>query len=408
MRLADSRDLAVYLGSRLAGTLGVSTQSVAIGWQIYSRTGDMLDLAWVGLAQFVPLALLSLFAGNVADRYDRKRILVLSRGLFGVGSLALAALSFLPELGVTPVYGVLVFLGATRAFAAPASWALLPALVSPERLPRAIAMSSTTFQIATIAGPSLGGFIYALGGPVSAYVAAAAFELVAVVLLAAIRRELPRHEAPAEKGMTLLLSGVRYVWREKILLGAISLDLFAVLLGGAVGLLPVFASDVLRVGETGFGMLRSAPAVGAALMAILLALRPISRRAGWWMLACVAIFGVATIVFGLSSNFALSLGALVVLGAADMVSVVIRQSIVQLSTPDEMRGRVSSVNMIFIGASNELGDFESGATAVLFGEPPVGAIRAVVVGGVGTLLVTGVWTALFPELRRAEAVNKSS
>ena len=408
MRLADSRDLAVYLGSRLAGTLGVSTQSVAIGWQIYSRTGDMLDLAWVGLAQFVPLALLSLFAGNVADRYDRKRILVLSRGLFGVGSLALAALSFLPELGVTPVYGVLVFLGATRAFAAPASWALLPALVSPERLPRAIAMSSTTFQIATIAGPSLGGFIYALGGPVSAYVAAALFELVAVALLAAIRRELPRHEAPAEKGMTLLLSGVRYVWREKILLGAISLDLFAVLLGGAVGLLPVFASDVLRVGETGFGMLRSAPAVGAALMAILLALRPISRRAGWWMLACVAIFGVATIVFGLSKSFALSLGALVVLGAADMVSVVIRQSIVQLSTPDEMRGRVSSVNMIFIGASNELGDFESGATAALFGEPPVGAIRAVVVGGVGTLLVTGLWSALFPELRRAEAVNKSS
>lgn len=408
MRLADSRDLAVYLGSRLAGTLGVSTQSVAIGWQIYSRTGDMLDLAWVGLAQFVPLALLSLFAGNVADRYDRKRILVLSRGLFGVGSLALAGLSYLPELGVTPVYGVLVFLGATRAFAAPASWALLPALVPPERLPRAIAMSSTTFQIATIAGPSLGGFIYALGGPVSAYVAAAAFELCAVVLLWLIRRELPHHEAPAEKGLTLLLSGVRYVWREKILLGAISLDLFAVLLGGAVGLLPVFASDVLRVGETGFGMLRSAPAVGAALMAILLALRPITRRAGWWMLVSVAIFGVATIVFGLSSDFALSLGALVVLGAADMISVVIRQSIVQLSTPDEMRGRVSSVNMIFIGASNELGDFESGATAVLFGEPPIGAIRAVVVGGVGTLLVTGVWAALFPDLRRAEAVNKSS
>ena len=408
MRLADSRDLAVYLGSRLAGTLGVSTQSVAIGWQIYSRTGDMLDLAWVGLAQFVPLALLSLFAGNVADRYDRKRILVLSRGLFGVGSLALAGLSFLPELGVTPVYGVLVFLGATRAFAAPASWALLPALVPPERLPRAIAMSSTTFQIATIAGPSLGGFIYALGGPVTAYVAAAAFELVAVVLLWLIRRELPHHEAPAEKGLTLLLSGVRYVWREKILLGAISLDLFAVLLGGAVGLLPVFASDVLRVGETGFGMLRSAPAVGAAAMAVLLALRPITRRAGWWMLVCVAIFGVATIVFGLSTDFGLSLGALVVLGAADMVSVVIRQSIVQLSTPDEMRGRVSSVNMIFIGASNELGDFESGATAVLFGEPPVGAIRAVVVGGVGTLLVTGVWAALFPDLRRAEAVNKSS
>lgn len=406
--LTDSRDLVVYLGSRFAGTLGVQVQSVAIGWQIYERTGDMLDLAWVGLAQFVPLALLSLFAGGVADRYDRKRILVLSRSLFALGSLGLAVLSAFPELGVEPIYAVLVLLGATRAFAAPASWALLPGLVEPTRLPRAIAMSSSTFQIATIAGPSIGGFIYAAGGPANAYVSAAAFEIVAVALLWAIRRELPKHEAPKEKGSALLLSGARYVWREKILLGALSLDLFAVLLGGAVALMPVYASDVLRVGETGFGMLRSAPAVGAAVIAVLLALRPLNRRAGAWMLASVALFGVATIVFGLSRSFPLSLAALAVLGAADMVSVVIRQSIVQLSTPDEMRGRVSSVNMIFIGGSNELGDFESGLTAALLGAPPLGAIRAVVLGGVGTLVVTGLWAILFPDLRRAETTQKSS
>lgn len=405
--MPSSRDLFAFLGSRFAGTLGVQTQSVAIGWQIYERTGDMLDLAWVGLAQFIPLALLSLPAGNVADRVDRKRILMLSRGLFGLGSLGLAGLSFAPELGVVPIYAVLVMLGATRAFAAPASWALLPALVEPQRLPRAIAMSSTTFQVATIAGPSLGGLIYAAVGPAGAYVAAALFEALAVLLIFAIRRELPKYEAPPEKGLELLLSGVRYVWRQKILLGAISLDLFAVLLGGAVVLMPVFAKDVLHVGETGYGLLRSAPAVGAATVAILLALRPITRRAGWWMFGCVALFGVATIAFGLSTSFPLTLGALVVLGAADMVSVVVRQSIIQLSTPDEMRGRVSSVNMIFIGASNELGDFESGATAALFGEPPLGAIRAVVVGGVGTLLVTGLWAVLFPDLRRAEAVDQA-
>lgn len=402
-----SRDLALFLGSRLAGTLGIQVQSVAIGWQIYERTGEMMDLAWVGLAQFIPLALLSLPAGNIADRHDRKRILMLSRGLFGLGSLGLAGLSRMPELGVIPIYAVLVLLGSTRAFASPASWSLLPALVEPTKLPRAIAMSSTTFQIATIAGPSIGGLIYAAGGPEVAYITAAGFELVAVVTIFAIRRELPRYEAPPEKGLELLLSGVRYVWRQKILLGAISLDLFAVLLGGAVVLMPVFAKDVLEVGETGFGMLRSAPAVGAASVAILLAFRPITRRAGAWMFACVALFGVATIAFGLSQSFPLTLGALVVLGAADMVSVVVRQSIIQLSTPDEMRGRVASVNMIFIGASNELGDFRAGATAALFGEPPLAAIRAVVVGGIGTLLVTGVWALLFPELRRAEAVDQA-
>lgn len=404
-RVADppsgSRELALYLGSRLTGTMGVQIQSVAVGWQIYARTGDVLDLAWVGLAQFVPLALLSLWAGGVADRLDRKRILTSCRAIYALGSLGLAGLSLLPELGTLPIYGVLALLGATRAFAAPAAWSLLPGLVSSARLPRAIAMSSTTFQIATIGGPTVGGLLYALGGPTTAYVSAAACELCAVLCLLAITRPLPSREAPGESGLPLLLSGLRYVWRQKIVLGAISLDLFAVLLGGAVALMPVYARDVLAVGETGLGMLRGAPAAGAALVAILLALRPITRRAGWWMFGAVALFGVATIVFGLSTSFPLSLCALAVLGGADMVSVVIRQSLIQLATPDAMRGRVASVSMIFIGASNELGEVESGAAAKLLGS----AVRAVVLGGVGTLMVTGLWTALFPELRRAETVG---
>lgn len=394
------RELWQYLGSRFAGSLGVQVQSVAIGWQVYARTGNPLDLGWVGLAQFLPMALLSLYAGSLADRVDRKRMLIASRAAFGLGSLTMASLTFAPEAwGVEPVYGVLVLMGATRAFAAPASWALLPALVGPSQLPRAIGLSSTTFQIATIAGPAVGGLVYAAGGALSAYLFAAASELASVVLLSSIQRALPRPERPDEEGLALLASGVRYVWRQKILLGAISLDLFAVLLGGAVALMPIYASDILHVGEVGLGMLRSAPAVGAALVAAFLSAFPIRRRAGVVMLATVALFGLATIVFGVSESFPISLGALAVLGGADMVSVVIRQSIVQLSTPDAMRGRVASVNMIFIGASNELGEFESGLTAAWFG-----TVRAVVLGGVGTLMVTGVWALLFPSLRRAETV----
>ncbi len=399
------RDLSFYLGSRFVGTIGVQVQSVAIGWQVYARTGEALDLAWVGLSQFVPLALLSLWAGNVVDRSHRKRVLVTCRALYGVGALALAGLSRVPEWGVTPMYAVLMMLGATRAFAAPAGWALLPGLVPGDKLQRAIGLSSSTFQIATIAGPAVGGLVYALGGATAAYVTTAVCELFAVSTLIAIERQFPKYEAPEERGLDLLLSGVRYVWREKILFGAISLDLFAVLLGGAVALMPIYARDILHVGETGMGMLRSAPAVGAAVVALVLAFRPVSRHAGRWMFAAVALFGVATLVFGFSTHFPLSLAALAVLGAADMVSVQIRQTLIQVQTPDEMRGRVSSVSMIFIGASNELGEFESGVTADLFGGRAVGALRAVVLGGVGTLLVTGLWSVLFPQLRDADRLE---
>ena len=395
-----SPDLARYLAARLAGTLGVQVQSVAIGWQVYARTGNPMDLGWVGLAQFLPLALLSLWAGAIADRLDRKRILAVCRFSYAAGSLGLAWLSLHPELGVAPIYGVLAMLGATRAFAAPAGVALLPSLVPGARLSRAVAMSSTTFQIGTIAGPALGGFIYAAGGATSAYLVTAACELVAGALVLSIATKLPVRGPRTEPPLASLLAGVRYVWRSKVLLGAISLDLFAVLLGGAVALMPIFARDILHVGELGLGMLRAAPAVGAMLVAVGLALRPIAGRAGAWMLGGVGLFGVATIVFGTSESFALSLVALAVLGGADMVSVVIRQSLVQLWTPDEMRGRVASVNMIFIGASNELGELESGVTAAL-----LGTVRAVVLGGIGTLVVTGLWATLFPGLRRVDDLH---
>lgn len=405
--LSGSRDLSFYLGARLCGTIGIQVQSVAIGWQVYARTGDAMDLGWVGLSQFLPLALLSLHAGNVADRSDRRRIVVLTRLVYALGSLALAGLSVVPESGVAPVYAVLMLLGATRAFLSPAHVALLPWLVPGDRLSRAIAMSSTTFQIATIGGPALGGLIYAFGGATTAYLVAAACELAAAGLVFAIQVQIPQREPPRESAVERVLEGVRFVWNEKVLLGAISLDLFAVLLGGAVALMPIFARDILQVGATGLGLLRGAPAVGAAVVALTLAVRPLSRRAGPWMLVSVALFGIATIVFGLSQHFAASVVALAVLGAADMVSVVVRQSLVQLRTPDEMRGRVASVNMVFIGASNELGEFESGITAALLGRGAIGAVRAAILGGVGTLIVTGLWTLAFPQLRRVDRLQPS-
>ena len=395
--MSARRDLGLYLGARLLGTVGVQIQSVAVAWQVYTATGDPLDLGLVGLSQFLPLALLSLYAGGVADRFDRRRILVVCRALYGVGALALAALTTKPELGVAPIYAVLVMLGATRAFAAPAAVALLPGLVSVPRLPRAIALSSTMFQVGTIAGPAIGGLLYAAVGPELAYVVAAALELMSAGAILAIVTPLPPREVLVERGAALLTSGVRYVWKERVLLGAISLDLFAVLLGGAVALMPVYARDILHVGEAGLGVLRAAPALGAAVMAVTLAFVPIRRRAGLVMFGSVAVFGVATIVFGLSEDLGLSLTALAVLGAADMVSVVVRQSLVQIRTPDAWRGRVASVNMIFIGGSNELGELESGLTAAW-----LGAVRAVVIGGIGTLMVTGLWAVLFPELRDAE------
>jgi MFS family permease len=390
------RAFLLYQVARLFSVVAIQMMSVAVAWQVYERTEDPLALGMVGLAQFAPLFVLSPLTGAVADRFDRRHVLAACHVVIVACAAALAWISEHPGLGAAPVYAVLVLFGSARAFAGPAAQALLPALVPSAELAQGIAWGSTTFQIATIAGPAIGGLVIGVTDATGVYVLAAAIEVLAIGLLLAMRYS-PERQARRGGGWQELLAGVRFVRSHKVILGAISLDLFAVLLGGAVALMPIFARDILHVGEWGLGLLRSAPALGAGVVAVFLAVRPLRRRAGWTMLACVGVFGVATIVFGLSTSFPLSLAALAVLGAADMVSVVIRQTVVQITTPPEMRGRVAAVNMVFIGASNELGELESGLTAALFG-----TVRAVVIGGVGTLIVTGVWAWLFPELREVD------
>jgi MFS family permease len=387
---------ALYQVVRLAAVIAVQMMSVAVGWEVLERTDDTLALGFVGLAQFAPLFLLTPITGDVADRFDRRWVLTICYCVFCACAGMLAWTSAHPSAGTWPIYAVLALFGTSRAFAGPASQALLPALVPPAELARAIAWGSTTFQAGTIAGPAIGGLIFGAFSGTAVYQTSGALLFLAVLLLASMRYQ-PEVRAGGDGGWARLLAGVRYVRDHRVILGAISLDLFAVLLGGAVALLPKYARDILHVGEEGLGLLRSAPAIGAGVVALILAFRPLRRRAGLTMLACVALYGAATIVFGLSTSFPLSLLALAVLGGADMVSVVLRQTVVQIATPPEMRGRVAAVNMVFIGASNELGEFESGVTARLFG-----TVRAVVLGGIGTLLVTGLWSLLFPELRRID------
>ncbi len=374
-------------------------QSVAIGWDVYATTHRPLDLGYVGLAQFVPSALFSLGGGAAADRFERLRILLACH--LAIAAIA-SALFLLPRTGgVTPIYGVLVLLGVARSFAMPAGQALLPDLAPKDQLSRVVAQSSSVWQVGLVAGPALGGVAFGAIGR-NVYAVCAVLSLGAAMLVASMHvRSIARiKHAPS---WSSALAGVRYVWNKKIVLGAISLDLFAVLLGGAVALLPIFANDILFVGPWGMGLLRSAPAVGAALTGLVLARFPFSRHAGTRMLACVALFGGATIVFGLSKSFIVSLAALAVVGAADMVSVVIRMTLVQLETPEEMRGRVSAVNSIFIGASNELGELESGLTAAW-----LGAIRAVVLGGIGSLVVVAIWAWRFPALRNVDRLDRAS
>lgn len=386
------RNFALYLGARLLATLAVQMQSVAIGWQIYAITGDALDLGLIGLAQFLPFVVLVLPAGQVADRFDRRTIIAVCYAVEVVCAVLLLTYTLLGLTVVAPVFAVLALFGAARAFAMPASQALTPNLVPRESFGNAVALNSSTFYVATIVGPSLGGLLYVLG-PDVVYQCVAALLVVSVVLMTRVKLPaVERRNEPAS--LATLLEGIRFVRSKPVVLGAISLDLFAVLFGGATALLPAFAADVLHVGPEGLGILRTAPAVGAGLTAAALAAFPITHAVGRWMFAGVATFGCATIVFGLSQSFALSLGAMALLGAGDMVSVYVRQILIQLETPDEIRGRVSAVNAVFIGASNELGEFESGVTAAWWGLVP-----AVVVGGTATLVVTGLWMRLFPGLR---------
>jgi MFS family permease len=375
-------------------------QSVAIGWQVYDLTHRPLDLGFVGLAQFLPAIVLSLFAGQTADRFDRRGIMRVCQ----LAQMACALLLFLetrdsaPSMGT--IYALLVLVGIARAFHAPASQALLPHLVPSEDFSNAVTWAHSVRQVAIMVGPALGGVIYgAAKGAGAVYAMCAGLFVFAFLMLTLVRARTGRldKESPT---LGTLLAGVRFVWRQKVVLGCISLDLFAVLLGGAVALLPVYARDILHVGPRGLGLLRSAPAVGAAVMGTFLAYRPLRANAGRTMFVSVAIFGVGTIVFGASTSFWVSLAALFVTGAADMVSVVIRVTLVQLSTPAAMRGRVSAVNMAFINASNELGEFESGVTAALLGTVP-----AVILGGLGTCVVVLIGAYLFPELRALQRLS---
>jgi MFS family permease len=402
--LLANRRYALYLVSRVSLIVAMQMLSVAVGWQVYEITGQALALGFSGLALFLPGFLLALPGGHVADRRDRRGVLVVCH--LGVTSAAgaLFALSLGGVRRLFAIYAVLVVLGTIRAFSGPAGQALMPNLVERRQLERAISLGSSCWQLAMIAGPSIGGVLYAATGRAwVVYAACTALALVASVSVLAMGRvptATARKHPPATMGT--LFAGLRYVWSNKPILGAISLDLFAVLLGGAVALLPIFARDILQVGPWGLGVLRSAPAIGAASMALGLAYFPLRRRAGVLMFIGVLAFGLGTIVFGLSKTFVLSLAALVVMGAADMISVLVRTTLIQTRTPDEMRGRVGAVNMVFIGASNELGEFESGVTAAIFGP-----VLAVVLGGVGTILVVALWSVLFPELRRLDRLDEA-
>lgn len=386
------RDYTVYAAARFFATLCWMMLDVAVGWQVYAITRNPLDLGFVGLAQFLPFVLLVLPAGHVADRADRRLVLLVA---YFVATAAVGVLVWFTLSGahaVWPVFGAMALSGAARAFWMPTSQAMTPNLVPPEAFQNAVAMNSMLLQIGVIAGPSLGGLLYLLG-PAVVYGTTLGLLLLILLLISMIRPF--RAAAPAKAfSFSDLLEGIHFVLHKRAVLGAISLDLFAVLFGGATALLPVYASDVLHIGPAGLGILRTAPGVGAALTAVFLAFNPIERHAGRWMFGGVAAFGVATVVFGVSRAFWVSLPALAVLGAGDMLSVYIRHVLVQLETPDEIRGRVSAVNSMFIGASNELGEFESGVTARWFGPVP-----AVIIGGVATLLVVAGYLKGFPELR---------
>lgn len=387
-----------FLCARVGASLAFQIVSVAVGWQVYELSGSALDLGLIGLAQFLPMAVLTLVVGHVADRYDRRRIVAICMAIEALATLTLA-LAALHGLGGRPlIYATLIVMSSARAFEAPTLTTLIPAIVPRAWLPRATALSSSGGQIAQIAGPALGGVGYGLGAG-WIYCVAAALYLTAFASIAsmAVDRAPPRKEPTTWR---TLFAGITFIFQRRLLLGTLSLDLFAVLLGGATALLPIFAKDILQAGPWALGALRAAPACGAMLMSLTLARLTLGEHVGRLLFGALMLFGLATTVFGLSTSIPLSVAALVVLGAADAISVVVRSSLVQLNTPDHMLGRVSAVNTLFVSASNQLGEFESGMLAAL-----VGAVPAVVIGGVGTVAVAGLWMWWFPELRKLRTLT---
>jgi MFS family permease len=399
------RDFRRYQLARVMVIMGAEAQAVAVAWQVYEITHRALDLGYTGLILFLPGLLFLLPAGHVADRYDRRVVILVCYFLQLLCTLVLLIFALANLHRVGPIFAVLFLVGSGRAFSGPASSALLPHLVPTEHFVNAITWGATVFQIANIAGPAVGGLLYTLPLKRPLYGAPIVFLFTLLTGIGFLALILSLHVRPGRmehRGFSaeVILAGFRYVWKSTALLGSISLDLFVVLLGGATALLPIFASDLLHTGPRGLGALRAAPALGALAVSIWLTFRPVLRRSGALMFLAVAVYGAATIVFGLSRALPLSLGALMVVGASDMVSVVIRSSMLQLATPAFMRGRVSAVNSLFVGASNELGEFESGVTAQWWG-----AVRAVVAGGLGALAITGLWSVAFPKLRAVDALT---
>jgi MFS family permease len=398
----------LYQIARFCIVFCTEMQSVAVGWQVYEITKRPLDLGLTGLVQFLPGVALFLVAGHVTDRFDRRKLLSICYIGYALSSALLLVVTLYEETlhraqTVAPIFAILFIVGCVRSFSMPASRALLPQLVPEEQFQSAVAWNSGIFQGATILGPALGGLMYAaFRGPAPVYATALVVGLLATFTTFRIKVE-SKPRVREQFSLKTVFAGFRYIWNHKVIFGSISLDLFAVLLGGAVAMLPIYAKEILKTGPWGLGLLRSAPGIGAAVMALLIAFRPIRKRAGATMLWCVAAFGVFTIVFGLSRSLPLSMLSLLFVGAADMVSVVVRGVLIQIETPDEMRGRVNAVDMIFIGASNELGEFESGLAAQW-----LGAVPSVVLGGVGTLLIVAAWAWMFPELRKADQLTRGS
>jgi MFS family permease len=400
-----SRDFLRYQLARVVVIIGAEAQALAVAWQVYQITHRAIDLGYTGLMLFLPGLIFILPAGHVADRFDRRQVILVCYALQAVCTAVLLRFAWAGIDRVWPIFAILFVIGTGRAFSGPASSALVPHLVPQEHFVNAITWGSAIFQLANIVGPAVGGILFTL--PLHEHLHGASlvyvFSLLGVIWFLALVGSLNVRPGRMEHraiSKDVILAGFRYVAGTQVLLGSISLDLFAVLLGGAVALMPIFAQDILHAGPRGLGMLRAAPALGALAVSLWLMVRPIRKNAGTRMLICVAIFGASTVLFGISRNLVVSLAALFIVGASDMVSVVIRSSILQLATPAEMRGRVSAVNSLFVGASNELGEFESGLTAQWWG-----AVRAVVIGGIGSLMVTGLWSVFFPSLRRADALT---
>jgi len=393
------RDFSLYWYSRLSALIATQIVSVAVGWQVYDLTRNPFDLGLVGLFQFAPALLLVLVTGTVADRYSRRGIVAIAVSVEAACALGLLLLTMLGSIEVWQIFTLLAVFGTARAFMNPASQSLIPNLVPLRDLASAIALGTISWQVAVVTGPLTGGLLYGLS-PNVAYATAAVMYAASVGLIAMVRKP-PQKDVTEPATWETVVGGFRFAWREKVIFGAISMDLFAVLLGGAVALLPAFARDVLDAGPLGLGLLRAAPGLGAIVVAAWLTAHPVKDHAGVLMFIAVALFGAFTTVFGFSEMVWLSVAALALAGAADMVSVYIRETLIQVWTPDELRGRVNAVNMVFVGASNELGEFRAGTVAAF-----IGVVPAVVLGGVGTLAVAGLWAIVFPGLRKARYLDR--